>query len=272
MNPVDFIPHDLSTPYSQELRVASQAAREAGAYLQEEYRRRHPVEHKGSIDLVTEVDRRSEALLAGLLCTPFPGYGFLGEEQVHSASGDERRWIVDPLDGTTNYVRGYPLFALSIALQAGDQTVLGVVYNPLLEELFAAVQGQGAWMNGVPIRVSHTADLGQALIGSGFPYDAWTNPVDNTRAWARFVKTALSVRCDGSASLDLCSVACGRLDGFWELDLGQWDMAAGALIVQEAGGHVTAASGAPFDLGQNSVLASNGRLHALMLALLANGG
>jgi myo-inositol-1(or 4)-monophosphatase len=165
-------------------------------------------------------------------------------------------------------VHGYPLFAVSIGLERDGQTVLGVVYNPVLDELFAASAGGGATLNGNPIHVSATSSLADALLASGFPYDAWKKEANNSRQWLRFLQEAVSLRSDGCAALDLCHIAMGRLDGFWELELSPWDMAAGALIIQEAGGRVTGVNGEPFTPYGRDVLATNGHLHEEMLAVL----
>lgn len=252
-----------------ELEVAQQAARAAGDLLAERFGSAHQIRRKGPIDLVTEMDRRAEDLIAATLRAAFPAYGLIAEEGGGRPAAGQPHWLVDPLDGTTNYARGYPFFAVSIALVRDGEPHAGVVYNPLLQEMFAAERGRGATLNGQPIHVSGIVDVADGLLASGFPYDVWTNETDNSREWHRFLKRALSLRSDGAASLDLCHVAAGRLDGYWELDLEPWDMAAGALIVQEAGGAVTQTSGAPFSLSGRSVLATNGRLQAEILAILS---
>lgn len=251
-----------------ELESAIHAAREAGQLLRENYMRPHQVDFKGIINMVTEVDRESERMIYTLLNSDFPDYGFLGEEDIRSHSQKETFWIVDPVDGTSNYARGYPLFAVSIALESNGEVVLGVVYSPVLDELFTAEKGQGARLNSKPLHVSITDDLGKSLVASGFPYDTWSTPVNNLAEWSRFLLRTISARCDGCASLDFCHVASGRVDGYWEIGLDAWDMAAGALIVQEAGGVVTLISGAPFTPYQRSVLASNGHLHKAMMEIL----
>jgi myo-inositol-1(or 4)-monophosphatase len=252
-----------------ELEAAIAAARAAGELLWEQWGTTHQIHHKGPADLVTEMDRQAQDLIAGMLQEAFPSYGLLGEEGGGQFISNNPRWLVDPLDGTTNYARGYPCFAVSIALEREDEIVLGVVYNPILDELFVAEQGAGASLNGNPIHVSATNDLGESLLASGFPYNAWTSQADNGQEWHRFIKRVLSLRSDGSAALDLCHVAVGRIDGFWELELGPWDMAAGALIVQESGGRVSQVNGDPFTPYGRGLLASNGHLHAEMLAVLA---
>lgn len=251
-----------------EIIIAIQAARRAGQTLRDHYNKPHQVSFKGIINLVTEMDRKSERLVTEILRNAFPDYGILGEEGSKSSDPYTCRWIIDPLDGTTNYTYSYPLFGVSIALEKQGEVILGVVYNPILDELFTAEKGGGARLNGEPIHVTDTADLGKSLLASGFPYHAWSSPVDNCAEWRRFIKSTISVRCDGAASIDLCHTACGRLDGYWELDLEPWDIAAGALIVQEAGGVITQTNGEPFSHLRRSVLASNGVLHKAMLAIL----
>jgi myo-inositol-1(or 4)-monophosphatase len=255
---------------SYELEAAVSAARAAGRLLREHLGATLQVRHKGPADLVTEVDRQVEDLIASTLREACPTYGLLGEEGGEQFVSDNPRWLVDPLDGTTNYIRGYPFFAVSIALERDAEIVVGVVYNPILDELYVAEKGRGATLNGRPIHVSTATSLGDSLLASGFPFDAWTNEIDNGQQWRRFLKLSLSLRSDGSAALDLCHVATGRIDGYWELRLGPWDMAAGGLIVQEAGGAVSLVNGEPFSPYGGDVLASNGHLHAEMLAVLNN--
>lgn len=252
-----------------ELQAAITAARAAGGLLRERLGAVHQVRHKGPADLVTEMDRQAEDLIASTLQKIFPAYGLVGEEGGEQFVSDNPRWLVDPLDGTTNYARGYPFFAVSIALERDGEIEVGAVYNPVLDELFVAERGGGASLNGRPIQVSPTTRLGESLLASGFPCDAWTDEADNGSEWHRFLKRVLSLRADGAAALDMCHVAMGRIDGYWELELGPWDMAAGALIVREAGGTVTQINGDPFSPYRRSVLASNGHLHADMLAVLA---
>jgi myo-inositol-1(or 4)-monophosphatase len=226
------------------------------------------VQFKGPANLVTEVDLASEEQIVQMLQATFPGYGIQAEEGHDHSAGDRPTWLIDPLDGTTNYAHGYPHFCTSIALQVDGYTQVGVVYQPITDELFVAENGKGAFLNGKPIRVSHVTSLDLALVASGFPYDAWEIDRDNTREWRRLTKTAQSVRCDGSAALNLCYVACGRLDAYWELDLEAWDMAAGALICQEAGGRVSLPDGESFDINRRCILATNGHLHEEMLSML----
>ncbi len=259
------------SPWQEELGFATTIAREAGRMLRERFAQRRPlrVAYKGVIDLVTEMDRAVERFVRSELRQRFPEHGLLGEEEGGAWHEGRPRWLIDPLDGTTNYAHGYPFFAVSLALEVDGHIVVGVVYNPVLDELYAATKGQGAFLNDAPLQTSATATLGRSLLASGFPYDAWTNPRDNGREWRRFLKKVVSLRSDGSAALDLCHVAAGRIDGYWELDLEPWDVAAGALIVREAGGRVTQVDGQEFSPYARSIVASNGRIHEAMLDVLS---
>ncbi len=256
---------------ASELRTACEAARAAGQVLREGFAQAHQENLKGAYNLVTEMDIRSELLLSAMLReNPFRDYGFIGEEGTQARELSKPAvWIVDPLDGTTNYARGYPLFAVSIALKKGDAIVVAAVYNPLRDELFSAHLGCGATLNGQPIHVGATTELSMSLLSTGFPYDASTSPRSNTEELEHFIRRVISVRCDGSAALDLCHVAMGRLDGYWETGLDVWDLAAGALIVKEAGGVITLKSGGPFTPFDGSVVAANADLHAQMLEVLS---
>ncbi len=252
-----------------EKEVAILAARAAGKLIRESFGKMHLAQFKrNTIDLVTETDRQAEALIVSILQSQFPEYGILSEEGSSLQGSSQESWMIDPLDGTTNYIHGYPMVAVSIALVRRDEILLGVVYNPLADELFVAEKGKGATLNGHPIHVSSTSSLAESLLASGFPYDAWDAERDNTREWRQFLKRVTSLRSDGSAALDLCQVACGRLDGYWELDLDPWDMAAGSLIVQEAEGQVTDVRGEPFSPYGRSIVASNGWIHHEMLEVL----
>lgn len=249
--------------------VAMTAVRAGGCLLREELNNHHSIRaKKTAIDLVTTVDQRVETLIISILRQSFPNYGYQTEESPTIAGTKDYCWIIDPLDGTTNYIHRYPLFAVSLALAWKDTVVLGVVYNPLADELFVAVKDHGATLNDRPIHVSDTATLAPSLLASGFPYDVWEREDDNTAEWRSLLKRVTSLRSDGSAALDLCHVACGRLDGYWEFGLEPWDIAAGSLIVQEAGGQVTDRDGAPFSVSTHSVVASNGVLHLELLQAL----
>jgi myo-inositol-1(or 4)-monophosphatase len=253
------------------LELAIRAAREAGELLRSNMGRRIDISYKGPIDLVTEVDMASERLIRELITTYYPRHTVIGEEMGAGGSvGDsEYRWIVDPLDGTTNYAHGYPCFCVSIGLQHAGEPLLGVVYDPTRDELFAAERGAGATLNGRPVRASGVESLKKALLCTGFPYDYTNRYFTNLDHFRNFSLAAQAVRRDGSAALDLCYVACGRFDGFWEAGLNPWDSAAAALVIAEAGGRVTSLDGCPFDPFRAECVASNGLIHDEMLAVLA---
>ena len=253
------------------LALAMRIAREAGAIQRASYEAVRTIDSKSQPnDLVTDVDRACEAHLVRALERERPHDAVLAEEGGGAERpGATHRWVIDPLDGTTNYAHGYPRFAVSIGLEREGAQALGVVYDPLLDELFHARAGGGAHRNGRRISVSRESELRRALVSTGFAYDKAITDDDNTREFRAFLKQAREVRRDGSAALDLCYVAAGRFDGFWEYKLSPWDVAAGTLIVTEAGGRVTDTLGeAEFRSGRR-VLASNGALHAAMLAVLA---
>lgn len=258
------------------LRIAVQIAHRAGEILCQGWGTAQSIGYKGDIDLVTERDRASEALIIAALRGAFPDHFIYAEEGGESGQAESGwTWLVDPLDGTTNYAHGFPVFAVSLAALYRGRTEVGVIYDPLRDECFTARRSAGAALNGSPIRVSTTDSLRHSLLATGFPYDVWTSPENNLDHFANFVLRAQGVRRPGAATLDLAYVACGRLDGFWELKLHAWDVAAGALVVEEAGGRVTDAQGRPsLNLSQAlipSIVASNGRIHDEMLAVLALG-
>ena len=247
---------------------------EAGGRLRAAWGEAKIIEHKGVIDIVTETDREIEALLTAELRRAFPDHLIVAEEAsagcAHQRPPDERYvWYLDPLDGTINFAHGYPQFAVSLALARGRELLLGIVHDPVRSETFCARRGLGATLNEAPIRVSTADDIEQALIGTGFPYDRREHLDFYLRFLADFMVRAQGVRRSGSAALDLSYVACGRLDGFWEWKLKPWDTAAGALLVEEAGGRISDFRGGPFDLFGQQTLASNGRLHRLMIDTLA---
>jgi len=248
--------------------VAVNTAREAGRMLRERLGNAGRVEFKGSVDIVTEMDRASEAFITGALSAAFPADSMLAEEGAGFETGSEGRWIVDPLDGTTNYAHGFPFFCVSIAYERSGTVELGVVYNPMLDELFTAESGKGAYLNDNPIRVSSTADLDSSLLATGFPYDIRTSGNNNISHFTNFSLRAQAIRRAGSAALDICYVACGRFDGFWELKLKPWDVAAASLVVSEAGGVVSAFDGGEFSVYGDECLASNGALHSDMVSIL----
>jgi myo-inositol-1(or 4)-monophosphatase len=215
------------------------------------------------------MDHRSEDAIISILKKGFPDYGILAEESDERKGDGTYRWILDPLDGTTNYAHGYPFFAVSLALEKAGEVVWGVVYDPLREELFMAEPGKGATLNGDPIRVSSTDALHRGFLATGFPYDVRASEENNLKHFNNFARVAQAIRRDGSAALDLCYVAMGRFDGFWELKLNPWDTAAGSLIVDEAGGQVTDFKGKPFSINGLKILASNGLIHPEMVRILS---
>lgn len=254
---------------SLERRVAVEAARAAGRLLRDELSGARRIAYKGSpTNLVTEMDQRAEALILGRLRGAFPDDAILAEERGAAGGRSGRRWIVDPLDGTTNYAHGLPLFGVSIALEEARRLVLGVVYDPMRDELFVGERGGGATLNDAPIRVSATRSIDESLLVTGFPYNIRETADTNLPEYAAMSLRARAVRRLGSAVIDLAYVACGRFDGFWELRLGAWDVAAGAVLVDEAGGRITGVDGGALDVDAPTLLATNGLIHDAMLATL----
>jgi myo-inositol-1(or 4)-monophosphatase len=251
------------------LPAMSAIAREAGALLMHYFQKHIKIEYKGDADLVTAADRASEALIRERIQQQFPGHDVLGEEQGLNDQGSDYRWYVDPLDGTTNFAHGYPVFCVSMALerrrpQKQAQLIAGVVYDPTRDELFSAEQGTGAHLNGAAIHVSQVAHLKECLLATGFPsHKRHKNP--NIHFYHQITLRTHGVRRAGSAALDLCNVASGRFDGFWEFNLNPWDTAAGALIVEEAGGKLSRFDGSPFELDSRETLASNGFVHQALV-------
>jgi myo-inositol-1(or 4)-monophosphatase len=223
---------------------------------------------KGAIDLVTEVDLEVERAVRTLLGARFPGHDILAEELGGGQGGGSHRWVLDPLDGTTNFAHGVPIFCASLALEIDGDAVAGAVFDPNRQELFTAERGVGAWLNGTPLRVSPSASLIDALLVTGFPYDVHDTLDEVMGLFSAFVAQARAIRRLGSAAIDLCWVAAGRMDGFWEQRLQPWDTRAGALLVQEAGGRVTGLDGAAWDSAGGHLLASNGHLHDEMLGVV----
>ena len=244
-------------------------ARHAGELLHQGYEHEHQVEYKDVIDLVTEVDHQSEAYLLGEIQGLFPGHRIVSEEIGLVPGREADQWYVDPLDGTVNYAHGIPIFTVSIAYARNGALTLGVVYDPMRDEIFTAERGQGAWCNGRKLQVSGVTELKRSLLVTGFPYDAWSTEHNNLEFFGRFARMTQGVRRLGSAALDLCYVAAGRFDGYWELSLKPWDMAAGALIAAEAGAIVTDLGGQSEVLTPPcSILAAPSALHAVMLEIL----
>lgn len=250
------------------LDFAEDVARGAGRILRENYGKEQSVQYKGEINLVTEVDRRSEEYIFGRIRSAFPDHGILSEESSELVSPSSYRWIVDPLDGTTNYAHNYPCFCVSVAVERDGELLAGAVFDPLLSESFTASAGAGAFLNGGRIRVSATGVLRRSLLSTGFAYDVKQAADNNLDLFRAFVLTGQAIRRDGSAALDLCYLACGRFDGFWELRLSPWDTAAGLLILREAGGVATRLDGSPYDIHQPDILASNGRIHGQMMDVI----
>jgi myo-inositol-1(or 4)-monophosphatase len=244
------------------LSVAWDAANTAGEMICENWQQPKTIDYKGAIDLVTSVDREAERTIVALIRRNFPAHSILAEEETNvEGKENEYRWIIDPLDGTTNFAHGYPQVSISIALEHSDQVILGLVYDPLRRECFRAVKGHGATLNGSPIRTSVVNELDKALLATGFPYDRREKADFYLAFFKAFLTRCQGIRRNGSAALDLCYVACGRIDGFWELKLKPWDIAAGALIVAEAGGTLSDFSGDEFSIWGSETMASNSIIH-----------
>jgi myo-inositol-1(or 4)-monophosphatase len=265
----------MSSNQGSFIPAMSEIAREAGALLMQYFHQHLKIEYKGDADLVTAADRAAEALIRERIRAQWPTHDVLGEEQGLSDQGSDYRWYVDPLDGTTNFAHGYPVFCVSMGLEyrglehrqseSRASRVAAVIYDPTRDELFTAEQGHGARLNGETIQVSKTATLKESLLATGFPsHKRHKNP--NIFFYHQITLRTHGVRRAGSAALDLCNVAAGRYDGFWEFNLNPWDTAAGVLMVEEAGGEVTRFDGSPFELNSRETVASNGLLHEALLA------
>jgi myo-inositol-1(or 4)-monophosphatase len=253
------------------LQLAVEAALEVGKIQRERSTRIGTVTYKGDIDLVTEVDLLCEKEIIRRIKNQFPDHDILAEESGATQGHSEFRWIIDPLDGTVNYSHGFPSYCVSIGLEKNGEIVLGVIYSPCLDELFVAEKGKGSTLNSKPIAVSSTASLKKSLLITGFAYDVSQSDNDNLDHFKNFVKESQAVRRMGSAALDLCYVAAGRADGFWELNLHAWDMAAGVLIIREAGGQITNFDGDEFKIDGREILATNTLLHSSMIDVLKLG-
>lgn len=258
------------------LNFAIQTARDAGAILADRLGRALQVSNKGDIDLVTEADLAAEKLIIERIKSHYPRHAILAEESGATAGFEmapgtsDWKWIIDPLDGTTNYAHGYPCFCVSIALERAGAIEIAAIYDPTRDEMFAAERGQGATLNERRLRVSTVDDLNSAMLCTGFPYNVRERP-NFARHFANFTMEAQAVRRDGSAAIDLAYIACGRFDGFWEDGLNPWDVAAGVLLIEEAGGRVTDFSGGALDIYTPKVLASNGLIHNAMMRVLGSG-
>ena len=248
------------------------AVKAGGEILRQSFATEIRIDYKGEVNLVTEADRAAEATIIQTIRKRFPDHRFLAEEGGEYATAasiaSDHKWIIDPLDGTTNFAHGYPTFCVSIGLETRGEIVLGVVYDPLREEMFLAEKGNGAALNGRRIRVSKTEKLNASLLVTGFAYDVREDLMNNLDHFAQFSLRAQGVRRTGSAALDLCYVACGRFDGFWEMKLSPWDTAAGFLIATEAGATVTDFGNRPYRIYKKEILATNGKIHREMVEVL----
>jgi len=258
----------VTAPDPRYLATAIEVVTHAGAIQRARFGTAMRVDKKGAIDLVTEVDLEVERAARALIGARFPDHDILAEELGGGTLGRSHRWVFDPLDGTTNFAHGVPIFCSSLALEIDGAAVVGAVFDPNRQELFTTELGVGAWLNGGPLRTSTTASLIDALLVTGFPYDVHATLDEVIGLFAAFVSEARAIRRLGSAALDLCWVAAGRMDGFWEERLQPWDTRAGALLVQEAGGRVTGLDGSPWDPAAGHTLASNGPLHGELLRVV----
>ena len=252
-------------------RVAIEAAEKGGATLLKNFGKKPKVSYKGEINLVTEVDHLSEKVIVDYLHKNFKEHAILTEEIYSLKKDSEFQWLVDPLDGTTNYSHGFPVFCISIGLSWRKEIILGLVYQPLLKEMFVVEKGKGAFCNRMKLAVSTTKELNKSLLATGFPYDIRTSPYNNLDHFCNFAVSAQAVRRAGAAALDLAYTAAGRFDGFWEFKLSPWDVAAGILLVEEAGGKVTDFQNRAYDIYRGEILASNGRIHSEMVKVLKEG-
>lgn len=257
--------------WEESLKVAEEASRMAGEMLRRHIDSSREIVYKGAVNLVTNFDRRSQEVIFSHLSSRFPDHDFLAEEDLCEQRGSEFRWIIDPIDGTTNYAHNFPIFCVSIALEWKSNIVCGVIHDPMRGEMFSAISGKGSVMNGHRIQISATGDLDKSLLATGFPYDIRESEVNNIDHFVNFATRAQAIRRCGSAALDLCYVACGRFDGFWELKLSPWDVAAGVLIVEESGGRVSDFHGEKASIYGKDLLASNGLIHEQMIQILKLG-
>lgn len=247
------------------------ATKEAGVHVKDRFHTSFKIEHKEGVNnIVTEVDKQSEAIIIDLIREHYPGHSILAEESGLKDTPSEYEWIIDPIDGTTNFAHGIPLCGVSVAVRKGKELLCGAVYNPMMDEFFFAEKGGGAFLNDVQIHVSKKEDFASACLVTGFPYRMPAQGEHPIKVFERFIMQGLPVRRLGSAALDLCWVACGRFDGFWEYNLSAWDVAAGYLIVQEAGGKLSNFDGGETDVFDKETLATNGKIHEPMRRLIRN--
>lgn len=253
------------------LAVALEAAAAGAMVLRQRFGQTLEVRHKGDVDLVTDADQAAEGAIVAVIRRHFPDHDILAEEQDWGRQASAYRWIIDPLDGTTNFAHGYPWFAVSVALEVSGVVEAGVVHAPVPNTVFSAQRGGGAWRDGARLQVSATGELDQALLATGFPYDRKTSPANNYDYFLEFQQRAQACRRAGAASLDLAYTAAGAFDGYWEMKLKPWDVAAGALLVTEAGGRISDFSGQSWDVYGVECLASNSRIHEQMSLVLRTG-
>lgn len=253
----------------EEYTLAREAARSAGEYIAANWDRPVKKEHKGAVDLVTEVDLGAEALIVKLISKAFPDDTIIAEEGTGTLRPAHRTWYVDPLDGTTNFSHGLPHFAVSIGLVIDGQPTVGVIFEPIRQWSFHALRGAGAWLNEKPIQVSEQENLGEALLATGFPYDRWVSDDNNIHRCAHLLRKAQGLRRAGAAALDLAYVAAGWLDGYWEIKLSSWDVAAGLCLVHEAGGRISGLDGESVGVTETNFVATNGRIHDSLVSSLA---
>lgn len=256
-----------SKHFAKELKCAVSAAMNAGEMIKSRIGKKKSIRYKGDINIVTDTDIKAEKMIVKALKKEFPQYGFMAEES-YAQDTKKDQWIIDPLDGTTNFAHGFPFFCVSIALEKDGQTRAAAVYDPMHQELFTAIQGHGAYLNKKKIRVSKVTELSSAFLATGFSYDFKNTKNNNIDNFKKFLMSSMAVRRAGAAAIDLCYVACGRFDGFWEMGLQPWDSAAAVLIIQEAGGTVSLFDGSPFSNYKKNILASNGLIHTRMSKIL----
>jgi len=249
-------------------RVALKAVKEGGSILMQHFGKVKSIDYKGEINLVTEADRQSEQKIVSIIKDKYPDHSILAEETGDSGGSSPFKWIIDPLDGTTNYAHSYPCFCVSLAIEYEGEVIYGTVYDPMREEIFTAEKGNGAYVNGKIIKVSSTQELNHSLLCTGFPYDIRDDIESNILNFRNFLMKSQAVRRDGSAALDLCYVAAGRFDGFWEQKLFPWDVAAGSLLITEAGGKLSNFKDEKFNIYDTEIVASNGIIHHQMIETL----
>jgi myo-inositol-1(or 4)-monophosphatase len=258
----------MQIKHSKLKKVLLKAIKQAGKIAESGFNKKKQVNYKAETDLVTEIDIACEKKIINIIKNSFPCHDILAEESQAASLNNDYKWIIDPIDGTTNYFHNFPIYAVSIAIEYKKEIIMGAVYSPYMKELFFAEKNKGAYLNKEKIKVSKEKDLIKSLLATGFPYDVKTSKNNNINLFLSFIKSAQAVRRAGAASLDLCYTACGRFDGFWELKLKPWDMAAGYLILKEAGGYITNFNKTDFTIYNNTVIASNKHIHEQMTTII----